>query len=415
MSIQIDRRNTCRLCLSGEQDTALSLRPSPLADDYLPPEKAERSRESYPLEVRLCRDCGQVQLHDVVTADSIYCDYIYQTALSPGLQRHFGEYADQVLGAVGPESGSLTVDVGCNDGVLLRCFRDRGMTPLGVEPASAIAATVEADGIPVRSAFLTREIAQQLRAEYGPARLVTANNVMANVDDVEEFVLAIRDMLADDGVFVFETGYLLALVENTVFDNIYHEHLSYFAVRPLARFFQRLGMELFLALEVPTKGGSLRGFVQRAGAAREGDGSVARLVAREEAAGLFDPATYRAYGEKLDAIRESLYGLLDETLGKGDTLVGYGASATCTTVLHHFGLGDRVHFLVDDNPLKQGTRSPGLHLPVHAPEEIYRRGARHVLVLPWRFASPIMEKHQRLVEAGGCFLRFLPRVEKVGA
>lgn len=404
------RRSDCRLCHGTDLELVLGLTPTPLADAYVPPARADEPQPVFPLDMYLCHDCGFVQLLDVVQPQEIYVDYIYESSSSLGLAEHFDGYAEEVLGRVRPPAGSLVIDVGSNDGMLLQSFRKRGMTVLGIDPAVEIARRATAAGVETLAEFLTPETARRIREERGPAAVVTANNVIANIDDLDEVAVAIRELLAPDGVFVFESFYLGDLVRNMVFDFFYHEHLSAFAVRPVERFFRRHGLELIDALRVPTKGGSLRYSLQLQGAGRPVSASVPELRDLEERQGLDRPELFRDFSKRIEDAKQQVLPLVRRLRDEGHGLAGYGASATTTTLVYHFELGRLIDFLVDDYPAKQGLLSPGLHLPVLPSEAIYERDVDYLVVIAWRYYRPIVERHSRFGDRGGRFVVPMPEL-----
>ena len=405
------RRDTCRLCGGRNLEIALHYEPTPPADAYLPADQGHVVQESYPLDLYLCRDCGFSQLCDVLRADSIYVDYIYETKSSLGLVDHFRRYADSVLDRIQPPRGALVVDLGSNDGTLLRPFKERGMTVLGVDPAREIARDATASGVETLPEFFTADLSQKIRKERGAASIVTANNIYANVDALGEFTDNIRTLLGPDGVFIFESFYLGDLVDNLVFDFIYHEHLSSFSVKPLAGFFRRHGMELIDAERVPTKGGSLRYTVQLEGGPRKVSKAVADLLAEEEQRGLGRMETFKAFSMRIEAAKKELRSLLDKLKSEGKTIAGYGASATTTTLVYHFGLGDYLDYLVDEYDRKQNTLMPGLHLPVLGPEVLLKRKTDYVVIIAWRYVQPILDKNRAFREQGGKFIVPLPKLQ----
>ena len=411
MSASYYRRNTCRLCGGRNLDIALNLAPTPPADAYVPVEQGDVVQEVYPLDLYLCRDCGFSQLCDVIRAESIYIDYIYETKSSLGLVDHFRRYAHAVLDRINPPPGALVVDIGSNDGSLLRFFKERGMTVLGVDPAREIARDATSGGIETLPEFFTANLSNQIRRERGAASIVTANNIFANVDELGEFTDSIRILLAPDGVFIFESYYLADLIENMVFDFIYHEHLSSFSVMPLVGFFRRHGMELIDAERVPTKGGSLRYTIQLAGGPRQVSASVGELCADEDRRGIGKLETFKAFAASIDLEKERLTALLGKLRSEGKTIAGYGASATTTTLIYHFGLGKFLSFLVDEYSRKQNVLSPGLHLPVLAPQALIDRKTDYVVILAWRYVEPILAKNRAFRDQGGRFIVPLPKLQ----
>ena len=407
MSVQATRRNDCRLCHSRNLELVLKLTPTPLADSYL---RVKEVQPVFPLDLYLCRDCGFAQLLDVVQPQHIYLDYIYETVSSLGLVEHFANYAAEVLGRIKPPPGALVIDVGSNDGTLLKSYQKRGMKVLGVDPAREIAARATAAGVETLAEFLTVPVARRIRQERGPAAIVSANNVIANIDDLDEIAAAIRELLAPDGVFVFESYYLGDLVQNMVFDFIYHEHISSFAVKPVALFFQRHGLELVDVLRVPTKGGSLRYTIQLAGGPRKTAPIIGELLALEAQQGLDQPEMFRAFNARIERAKADTLAVLQKLKTEGKSVAGYGASATTTTLVYHFGMGGLIDYLVDDYPAKQGTFSPGLHLPVLPSEALYERRPDAVVVMAWRYYEPIMRRHQKYSAQGGKFIVPMPEL-----
>ena len=277
----IFHRTTCRLCGGKDLTLALKLAPSPLPDAYVPVEDADKPQPLFPLNLFLCRGCGFSQLLDVVLPGAIYTYYLYETKSSLGLVDHFKQYADEVLDRIQPARGSLVVDIGSNDGTLLSFFKKRGRRVLGIDPAVEIARKATGSGLETLPALFTFELSQRIKREWGPATIITANNLFANVDDLTDLTRGIRELLAPDGVFIFESSYCVDMIQNMIFDFIYHEHLSYFSVKPLNTFFHEQGMEIIDIQRISTKGGSLRYTVQLAGGPRAVSGSVAEFIELE--------------------------------------------------------------------------------------------------------------------------------------
>lgn len=410
MKTGITRRTTCRLCGSRDLQLVFQLAPSAIGDAYVGAEQLDRVQERYPIDLFLCGACGLSQLLDVISPEILYADYIYLTTSSLGLGGHFEGYATEVLERIRPPRGSIAVDIGSNDGTLLRFFKARGMRVLGVDPAREIARDATRAGIETLPEFFTPALAEWIRRERGPAAIVTANNVFANVDDLGSMTTGIRALLTPDGVFIFESFYLLDLIRNMVFDFIYHEHISAFAVKPLRGFFPRFGMELIDALRVPTKGGSLRYTVQLEGGPRPVSPFVSELVDLEIASGLYRPETFADFAAKIDALKVQVVGLLRKLKADGKSIAAYGASITGTTLIHHFDLAPFLEFLVDDNPAKQHMFSPGHHIPVYPSQALYERKPDCVVILAWRFVDPIVAKHQTFLDGGGRFVVPVPAV-----
>jgi len=379
-------RGACVLCGHAfAPEPVLTLPDTPPANEFV---REPREQETFPLALYLCPDCGHLQLQAVVDPGRLFGDYVYTTGTSPAAIAHFAGLARTLASRFALGAGSVVVDIGSNDGTLLKQFRRRGARVHGVEPAGNLAARATAAAIPTLNAFFDGEAAGKLRDTAGPADVITACNVFAHIDDLESAALAVRSLLAPGGVFVFEVGYLLDMVERVLFDVIYHEHLSYHAVRPLRRFFARLGMTLFDAERIGAQGGSLRCYVAADG--RPVSAAVDDLEDLETAAGLFSPATYREFGWAIDTRREALAARLAQV--PAGHLCGYGAPAKLTTLMYALDLdGGGFGFVVDDSPLKQGLFTPGKHIPVVNRDVLWQVSELGwtCAVFAWNFYGPI--------------------------
>lgn len=411
MSTDVHRRTTCRLCEGKDLELTVHLAASAIVDDYIAESRLDQDQPSYPLDVFMCRSCGHSQLLDVVRPEVLYGNYIYVTTSSLGLVDHFRGYCEDVIERIAPPKESLVVDVGSNDGTLLRFFKDQGMNVLGVDPAKEISQAATASGVETITAFFTSELGDQLKKERGGATIVTANNVYSHADNLGDLTDGIRNILAPDGVFVFEVIYMIDMIEKPLFDTIYHEHLCYHTVKPLNSFLERHGLQLIDIKRVPIKGGSIRGTAQLIGGPREVSPSVGDIIALEDEFGVEDPKTYEKYSDYIEKVKNELMDVVNDVRAKGKTVAGYGASSTTTVLMHHYGLGDILDFLADDNPRKQHLYSPGHHIPVLPSETIYERNPDYIVVLAWNYAEPIIAKHQKYLDQGGHFIIPLPEVK----
>lgn len=405
------RRKICRLCDGKKLERVLHLAPTPLADSYVPKDKLSEKQELYPLDLYLCGDCGFSQVLDVVQPQVIYFDYLYETKTSLGLVDHFKGYAADAMKAIKPAQGSLVVDIGSNDGSLLGFFKAAGMKVLGVDPAREIARRATEGGIETWAELFNTRLAGKIRAERGAASIVTVNNLFANVDNLHDMTEGIRALLAEDGVFVFESFYLADLMKNMVFDFIYHEHISYFSVAPLRAFFKKHGMELIDAQRVTTKGGSLRYTAQLAGGPRKVSPAVAELIKMEEELKLGRPDSFKEFNTRIDAAKTKLVDMLRELRSQGKTIAGFGASATTTTMIYHYGITGMLDFIADDNPQRQNLFCPGSHIPVLSPQALYDNKPDYLVILAWRYVDPIMKNLGEFQRQGGKVIVPLPEVK----
>lgn len=381
------RRNRCILCDSNDVPVVISLNPSPIAEGYFPAERHHHTKTSYPLDVALCGCCGHVQLLDVIEPAILFgSDYFYRTGAAVGMKEHFACYAHHVRTLTGVDSG-LVVDIGSNDGTLLKEFAARGHDVCGVDSAPHIARKAAMEGVETLPRFFDREVADAIRRNWGCPTIVTANNVFGHNEDLSGMADAVRLLLADDGIFVFEVAYLLDMLNGMSFDAIYHEHLSYHSVVPLASFLERHGLKLFHVENIPVKGGSIRCYAQKSDTGRQpANCSVAAAIATEEQAKLFQEWTYAKFMAVVTLARDRT---IDWLLAHTSLVVGYGASTSVTTLLHHFAMNDHLSFLVDDNEAKWGLLSPGLGIEVRSPGAC--KHASRGIVLAWRFADRILK------------------------
>ena len=406
-------RQSCRLCSSNKLNLVLPLQPTALCDAYVKADRLDHAQDKYPLDLYQCDECGFAQIGCIVDPETIYEDYIYVSSSSLDLSDHFDSYANSVLRSIECSSNTLVVDIGSNDGLLLRNFEKKGMRVLGIEPARETANKAINSGVDTLIDYFNSKTAEKVIKDYGHAGIVTVNNLFANIDELEDFVAGIRKLLSPDGVLIIEASYLIDLIQNMVFDYIYHEHLSYFSVRPLKIFFNRMGMELFHVERIQTKGGSIRLYMQLSGGSRPVQPSVDKMIKDEEENGLYNLDIYREFSAKINSTKLSLRNMLTKLKKDNKTIAAYGGSATSTTLIYHFGLYDFIEYIVDDNPAKQNTFSPGLHIPVLPSSMIYERNPDYIVLLAWRFAKPIIKKHEDYLQQGGHFILPLPEVEVV--
>jgi hypothetical protein len=284
----------------------------------------------------------------------------------------------------------------------------------GIDPARDIAAAATAEGVPTIPDFFTGALAERIKSEQGEAKLFCANNVFAHIDNMSDVVKGIRTLLADDGAFVFEVSYIVDMIDNMVFDTIYHEHVSHHALIPLETFLNRHDMTLFHVARTATKGGSIRAFAQpKSSGKRPRSAELSQLIAEEERRGITKPQVYRDWFEAIESRKRKVLAVLDKAIAEGKTVAAYGASTTTTTLLYHFELENRIKFIVDDNQLKHGRFSPGAHIPVLPSTELEVQKPDIVVILAWIYAEPILKRNQAYNDAGGQFLVPLPEPQIV--
>ena len=378
----------CRFCESEELELALSLAPSPMCDKYL---HKKKSQEVFPLDLYLCSECGLSQVTCVVDPEYIYMDYIsgiYHS--SSGLINHFKTFAEDVLNRFYELKPSTVLDIGSNEGILLNHFKERGLRVLGVEPAKEISLIANKLGINTLETYFNSVTASQITSKYGLFDIITINNLFANIDNVIDFVEALKATLSPEGLIIIESAYLGDMLKNNMFDFIYHEHLSCITIVPLERLFNKYGMKLVDLQPISPKGGSMRYYFAHNDSTRESTKEVIKYRNIEIEGKFNTKVMFDKLNNNIVEARNDLFTYLINNRNK--KIIGYGASATSTTFLYHFGVGSYLDSLVDENIGKIGTFSPGLHLKVYDPEYIYSNQADVIIIIAWRFADSIIEK-----------------------
>jgi len=415
----------CRFCGASLERTFVDLGLSPLANSYVETGDLQAPEAFYPLHVFVCERCLLVQLPEAARPEEIFSDYAYFSSVSTSWVEHARRYAEAMIERfrLGPEH--RVVEIASNDGYLLRHFRERPeperVPVLGIEPAANIADAARQAGIPTECAFFSKRKAEELAGRGVSADLLVGNNVLAHVPALNDFVAGLATLLAEGGVVTMEFPHLLRLMEENQFDTIYHEHFSYFSFTVVREVFAAHALELFDVEELPTHGGSLRIFGRHADRDRRDVGDlvggppgprVAELLAREEAAGLLDPATYEGFGEQVRRTKRALLRFLLDAKRQGKRIVGYGAPAKGNTLLNYCGVRtDFLDFTVDRSPHKQGRFLPGTRIPILAPEALREARPDYVLILPWNLRQEIVEQMSDVRSWGGRFVVAIPEVE----
>ncbi len=403
----------CRICATPLSRTFANLGMSPLANSFVAADRAERMEPFYPLHAFVCERCRLVQLAEFETPEAIFGDYLYFSSFSPSWLRHAEAYAAKMTERFGLGAASLVVEIASNDGYLLQYFQRRGIPVLGVEPAANVAEVAREKGIPSEVAFFGAATAQRLRDAGFAPDLMAANNVLAHVPDLHDFVEGFRVLLAPGGVATFEFPHLLRLMEHNQFDTIYHEHFSYLAFGVVEALFAQHGLVLFDVEELPTHGGSLRIYARHAAdATLEVGPAVARLRDEERGFGLDRLETYDAFAERVVETKCALLDFLVGARRSGKIVAAYGAPAKGNTLLNYCGVGpELVAFTVDRSPHKQGLLLPGTRIPIRGPEAIEAARPDYVLILPWNLRSEIAAQMKAVRGWGGRFVVPVPTVE----
>lgn len=400
----------CRFCSAPLTTVVADLGSTPWSNSFLPDAAAIAKERSFPLKVMVCAECFLVQTTENVPADEIFnADYAYLSSFSTSWLEHAKRYAEMMTERFELSAASTVVEVASNDGYLLQYFAAQGIQVLGVEPAANAAKIAESRGVATKVAFFGRETAQALVESGVRADVTAANNVLAHVPDIADFVSGFAILLKPDGVSTFEFPHLLTMIDGIQFDTIYHEHYSYMSLLAVERIFGACGLKVFDVEEIPTHGGSLRVFAQKAQGARAVTDRLLALRAKEEAFGLKEMATYERFGTRIEGVCEEFKTFLRQAKVAGKTVAAYGAAAKGNTFLNVCGVNaDDIVFVVDRSDIKQGKLLPGSHIPVYAPSHIEIAKPDYLVILPWNLTEEIVRSNDYIRAWDGRFVVAIP-------
>ncbi len=403
-------KTRCRYCDSSLEAPFLDLGTTPLANSFLTLEESQKNEFACPLALYRCTTCGLVQLTHVVPPDLMFSNYLYVSSTTETFRRHFAAYAERVKQSLQKNEGTiLAIDIGSNDGLLLSCYQNEGMTAVGVEPAKNLAKEANAKGLTTLNDYFGERAVDKILKTYGPADIISANNVFAHIDNIHDVCRNVCRLLHPEGVLIIEFPYLVTMCEEMLFDMIYHEHLSYVAVAPLIHLFRQFDLEIFSIEEVPTHGGSLRVFVQKKGARRPIGREVEWFLESELRKGYGSAKTYQDFARRVYQVKEELVRFVDQIKAEEKSIAGYGAPAKGNTLINFCNMQpSQIDFIVDDNPLKQNLLTPGAHIPVVSSALLFHNPTDYVLIFAWNFAEEIIKKLDPLRQKGVRFIVPLP-------
>jgi SAM-dependent methyltransferase len=403
----------CRHCDAPLEHVFIDLGHQPPSNAYLSAEQIDGPELHVPLKTFVCDRCWLVQLPAHHRAEELFTsDYAYFSSVSSTWVEHARRYVASMVDRLGLDANSFVVEVASNDGYLLQFLKAREIPCLGVEPTASPAKAARARGVETLEAFFGVELGRGLARERRPADLIAANNVLAHVPDINDFVAGLRELLAPEGVATLEFPHLMRLIHGGQFDTIYHEHYSYLSLHATHRIFESQGLRIFDVEELPTHGGSLRVFAARREArARPVTPRVEELLARERAAGMLGLAYYANLQQRAERVKLDLLSFLIEQKRAGRTVAGYGAAGKGNTLLNFAGVrADLLAFVCDAAPSKQGRYLPGSHIPILAPSVLKERRPDFVLILPWNLKAEIMSQHGYVADWGGRFVTAVPEL-----
>lgn len=379
----------CHLCKSEKLDLVLSLTPTPPANALVSDPTIEQER--YPLDLYKCNGCETYQLLDIVDKEELYTDYKYVSGTSPVFVRHFRNYASDLISNFDPSPNDLIVDIGSNDGTLLKQFQSFRMRILGVDPAKEIARKATESGVPTIPVFFNQEVAAKILAEHGKAKIISCNNCFAHTPNLDDIIEGIKLLLADDGVFSVEVQYFPDMIKNNYFDMIYSEHIFYWTATAFENYMNKHQLFIMGAKSINTHGGSVRFYVGHKDKLINKNHHILKdwergnlyITTLEERIGKFKYNIKKAKKEFNNCIKA--------LKKEGKSVVGYGSPAKFTTLAYHFGVtADTIDYVIDDSPWKQGLYTSGLHIPIVSSDKLFVEQPDFCVIFAWNFSDSII-------------------------
>ena len=406
--IKYHKESKCRICSSQNLELILDLGKQPPANAFLKKEDLEKHEDKFPLRLYLCKNCYLLQLLDIVDKNLLFKEYLYLTSASKPIVNHFQRYAFEIYEEFLKETDNpLVIEIGSNDGSLLKEFKKFGIDVLGIEPAENIAKMANKIGIPTKNVFLNYNIAETISLEK-KASIIVANNVFGHIEDLKEFMKCIKILLENKGIFVFEVPYLIDLIQKLEFDTVYHEHLSYFSLRPLMKLMDKFGLEIFDVKKQRVHGGTIRVFVARKNNFKSTI-ELQKLINFEDEFGIYRFETYKKFSDDVKQLKSLLHNKLSEFKKDGKIIFGYGAPAKGNVLLNYCDIGiEFLDYIVDTTPLKQGLYTPGMHIPVISDKNFEKTSQQIALLLAWNYKEAVINKEKEFLENGGKFLVPIP-------
>jgi len=403
----------CRHCGTPLELTVLDLGSAPPSNAYLAADDLSCPEVHYPLKIKVCDRCWLVQTEDCARADELFVpDYSYFSSTSAGWLEHASLYAERMRGELGLDDASLVIEIGSNDGYLLRNFRAAGIPCLGIEPTEKTADAAEMLGIPVLREFFGEAVGKRLADRGEQADLIVGNNVFAHVPDINDFARGLCAMLKPSGTITLEFPHLKRLIQDALFDTVYHEHYSYLSLFTTVRVLETAGLRIWHVEELPTHGGSLRVFGCHETDSRRASAAVSGMLEEERNQGLQTVAAFQAFQARADRIKNDLLMFLIEQKRAGRSVAAYGAAAKGNTLLNYAGIRvDLLPYVCDAAAAKQGKFLPGSRIPILAPSTLIERAPDFVLILPWNIADEVRKQNVALEERGTRFVTAVPKLE----
>ncbi len=415
LKAKIKKSKHCLICKGKKLTRFLSLGNLPLANSYLTKNDLKKPDLKIPLNIYYCHNCHLAQLLDIVDRGQLFNNYAYFSSASSTLIKHFDEYALDLIKKFPRQIKQLTIDVGSNDGVLLKPLKKLGARVLGVDPATNITTIVNKKHLESINDFFGTHIVPHLFNTYGKAGIITANNVLAHTDKIHDILAATKKILDPNGIFIFEVQYIADLLHKNEFDAMYHEHICYFSLHPIIYLLKKYDLQVFDVLHVANHGGSLRIYASHKSGRFQVKNSVLKFIQKERFLKLHEDKIYKKFARQPLIIKKTLTRILADIKKQGKKIAGYGAPAKATTLLNFCGITNQtIDYITDSTPSKQFLYMPGNHIPILPPHTLKKNIPDYILILAWNSAVPIMNKEQWFTNQGGKFIIPIPFPKIIG-
>jgi len=403
----------CRFCKEKLTNIFVDLDTAPLSNAFLKKEMLNNSEKKYPLCAYVCSNCFLVQLPEFEKPENIFEDYAYFSSYSSTWLHHAKNYVDMIVKKNSLNEKDLIIEIASNDGYLLQFFKEKNIPMLGIEPAENVAKVAKEKGIQTITKFFSVNTANELKKNGKLANLIIANNVLAHVPDLNNFVKGLKILLKPKGIITIEFPHILQLIEKNQFDTIYHEHFSYFSLLTAQKIFTFHGFTIFDVEEISTHGGSLRIYIKHIENDKISiDDSISILLEKEKQYGLESISTYTDFIKNVEEIKKKLQEFFNDAKNSGKKIVCYGAAAKGNTLLNYCKIDSNyIDYVVDQSPYKQGLFLPGTHIPIKNPNEIQITKPDYLIIIPWNLKDEIMEQMKHIRNWGGKFVVPIPEVK----
>ncbi len=401
------KRKDCRGCRGENLVKVIDYGLVPIANSFI---KDKSDMRKIPLEVYFCKDCSLIQILHIISSEELFLDYRYTSSVSSKVIQHFKGLADCIKSRFNPKKDEIILEVGSNDGVLLKELKDIGLRGIGIEPSLNISKIATSRFLESINSFFNQETAKDFVKKFGKAKVLTASNVLAHIDDMDDIMLAVNQALDDNGTFITEVHYIIPLIENFQFDNIYHEHVCEYSAMAYNNLLNRFNMELYDIEKIPLHGGSIRFFAKKKANPEKIKDSVREVLQYEREKGFDKPEIYLNFATKVKSLKEDIINNLKNLKNQGKRIVGYGAAARGTILLNICGIDDKyLDYVVDNSKEKQDRYIPGVNLKISSASRLKESPPDYIFIVAYTYAKEIMEMESWFAEKGGKFI--LPNVD----